>query len=347
MTNCSSFLLSLALLTCAGVAAQDFSRVEIETDDFRGDQAAGMPLWQTVIVDWDGEVEVKHFSPLHSDRFRGLVTADELAALEGAVRGARLGDGVPKRFSPAPWGDTFTVEGGPAELTGSTKGDTERAGAFRARLEPLRAIALRIAQRLIDPPALPPGQVRGRVELRGFSTYLALPGNRRYEVRPRALAEQLEVLEGEAIVVAGVLSGTSNYSRKVEVTALVEPVLRDLGGTLSSDGATLELGGRAVPLHASKDLADALALLPRALSLRGFVRDGPRGPRAIHALGVRASLRVDSWPLDAGDEVLVHEHSYGERVRVVRVADGRETSVDLDELRLSTVSAGLAGSLGQ
>ena len=101
-----------------------------------------------------------------------------------------------------------------------------------------------------------------------------------------------------------------------------------------------------MPFHATEDLAEALALLPRALSVRGFVRSGPRGPRAIHALGVRASLRAASWPLDAGDEVLIYEHSYGERVRVIRVADGRDTSVDLDELRLSP-AAGLSGSLSQ
>ena len=144
-------LAALALTALlAPAAAQDFDSVLVETSDYDGDQPASMPLWQTVIVDWEGDVEVRHFSPFHSSRFRGTATAKELAALEQAVRTAKLGVDVPPTFSAAPWGDTFKVEGGLSSLRGETKGEVERAGALEPRLEPLRAIALRIAERLVQ-----------------------------------------------------------------------------------------------------------------------------------------------------------------------------------------------------
>lgn len=345
---------TLALLTClTGPAlADDFSRVEVETTDYDGNQPAGLPLWQTVSVTWDGEVDVRHFSPLHSDRFSGVATAAEMADLEAAVRNARLGDGIGATYSAAPFSEKFLVEGGPAELNGATRGEVDRAGPLAPRLAPLKAIALQIAERLVHPPALPDGQLEGRIEVSGLTTMLVVRG-KDYEILPAALGDALAVLEGQPVRVEGVLTTNSGFfgARRAQVTALLEPTLADLRGVVAPGSDQLRIGDRDVQVLLPDRLESVFEHLDGDLTLRGYVRPGPRGPRSIVLDGVLATMTDDSFPLDTGDEVLVVAHRFSDRFTARRVSDDRETSVRLAEFAPSHVApsatTGITGALGQ
>ncbi|HBP19409.1 MAG TPA: hypothetical protein DEA08_16670 [Planctomycetes bacterium] len=336
----------LLLLSAPAFANPTFSEVIVETDDKKGSQPAGLPLWQTVSVDWEGNVEIRHFSPFHSDRFRGTATRAELDALEAAVKGARLGS-IPDKFSAAPWGDKFEVKSSSSRLSGKTAGSKYKLGRYRSRLEPMLDAILPIAERIVNPPRLPGNQRRGRIEVRGWTTYFNLGGNRRYEVEPRAMAEELAALEGEWITVEGTLSGSSSWNREIEIKKLIDIEEGSVSGKLVSK-TRLESGGREIELRASEDVADLLeALEGQDLELVGFVKQGPRGVKWMAVSGVRARMTDRSYPFEAGEVVTLTEVSTSGRYFDAVNDEGRTSSFLRRHLFDLTPRAGITSRIGQ
>lgn len=346
MTRAASLSLLLLLSAAPAFANPTFSEVIVETDDKKGSQPARMPLWQTVSVDWEGKVEIRHFSPFHSDRFRGTATRAELDALEAAVKGARLGS-MPAKFSAAPWGDKFEVKSSSSSLRGKTAGSKYKLGSHERRLQPMLDVILPLAERIVNPPRLPSNQRRGRIEVSGWTTYFNLGSNRRYEVEPRAMAEKLAALEGEWITVEGSLRGSSSWNREIEITKLIDIEEGSVSGKLASP-TRLESGGRAVELRANEEVRDLLeALEGQDLELVGFLERGPRGVNWLAVRGVRARMTDRSYPFQAGEVVTLTEVSTSGRYFDAVNDEGRSSSFLRRHLFDLTPRAGITSRIGQ
>jgi hypothetical protein len=332
-------LWTLALLTLSVGPAQAgvFEAVVVHTAE--GDVS------QSVTVSGQGEVAVRWQGPTRLRQLTGSATAAELAELERTVREARLGDGVPDPFSLGPQTAWLSVVSASPVLQGQAGGALhEAAPSLRARLEPLREVARRIAARLLESPPASAGELTGRVDVRGASTFLELASGRRYRIRPYEVSHWFQSLHGQQVRVEGEITMDSLLFRRVRVDALLDPVRERLRGERIHP-TTLRVGGRDVQLSGDPQVLAALTQLTGELTLLGAVRSTPDGPSSMVVVGVVARM-AEAWPpLRRGDEVLVLTHHAQQGFRVERTLDGAETMVPRSALDTGALG-GLTGALG-
>ena len=154
---------------------------------------------------------------------------------------------------------------------------------------------------------VPAAALRGRVQVRGESVFLVLPGGR-YRVRPYAMASRCLALDGEQVTVAGEITSDSLLSRRVRVDAVLDPTPGALRGRLDPQQRTLRVGERDVPLRGPEAVTAVLEQLEGPVHLEGYVRTTAEGPSAMVVQAVRVTIVAPCGALQPGEQVLLVGH---------------------------------------